>query len=144
MNGLANDVEKDRTIVRRAPVLQTCFRFASVGVAELSNLSFCVDAETFNVAVAFHFGGPHDATNPPKCLIDCEYDGNRPRRISFGILPVRLDLPSPSAVQVGKRNEPALQPLPAPTPFHEEPDKKKIRADDLWNGLHEFEEIPHV
>ena len=98
MNRFANDIEKDRTIVRGAPVSQTCFRFASVGVAELMNLSFFVDAETFDIAVAFHLGGPHDATNAPEGLMDREYDGNRPRRLAFGILPVRLNLPLPRAV----------------------------------------------
>jgi len=104
MNGLANDIENDRTIVWCAPVSQTCFWFTRVGVAELTNLSFSVDAETFNIAVAFHFSRTHYTTNPNEALIDREYNGNRTRRIALGILPIRLNLSLPRPIQVWKWN----------------------------------------
>ena len=91
-----------------ASISQAYFRVAPVGVAELPNLSFFVDAETFNVAMALHFICSHDATYPPKSLLDREYDEDRTWRYTLVILPIRLNLSLPGAIQIRKRDEPAL------------------------------------
>lgn len=128
----------------RTTVAQAGLRFARVGITKLPNLSFFVDAEAFNVTVAFHFGGPHNATHVREGLLDRKYHGNRARRLPFGIFPVRLNLALPSAVQVRKRNKPALQAFPAPAPLHEKADKKKVGSHDFWDRPHEINEVLHV
>jgi len=139
-----DDVEKYRAVMGCASISEGGLRFARVRVAEPPDLGVLVNAESFKVTVAFHFTGAHDTTHAPEALFDRQHRGDGSGCLAFGVFPVRLNVALPCAVQVGKRNKPALKTLPAPEPFHEDADKKQVGGNYLRDGPHEVEKALHV